>query len=97
MTTTGSTSDAAATALTETVIKQRSVLKNNLDSSDMEIVDTDSIIQYNNESYFCCVETSVNKDVSLVDCANNPQNGQETILVFNTHQAYQTTFAQNVK
>ena len=52
----------------------------------MEIADSDSIIQYNNESYFCCVETSVNNDVSLVDCANKPKSANETVLVFNTHQ-----------
>jgi len=63
----------------------------------MEIADSDSIIQYNNESYFCCVETSVNNDVSLVDCANKPLSANETVLVFNTNQANQTTLAQNVK
>ena len=63
----------------------------------MEIADSDSIIQYNNESYFCCLETSVNNEVSLVDCANKPKSANETVLVFNTHQANQTTLAQNVK
>jgi hypothetical protein len=67
----------------------------------MDIVDTNSSVQYSNESFFCYIENSVNNDESIDD-ANNPQTGNnygahETLLTFDNNLANQTRIAKNVR